>query len=138
MTTISNKDELRKLIGINIRNERVARDMTLDELAELLELSVGSMGLIERGLRGATNYSLTKLSEVFQQPIDYFFRVDKPKSGKIKLKETNETDVKRAKISSLLNDLSITELEFIIQTVKSLKAMNKRPSWSSFGDEDDD
>jgi len=119
MTNVLSKDKLRKVIGSNIRSERIARDMSLEELAELLELSTGSVGLIERGERGATNYTLSKLSAIFQRTIDEFF--EKPQA--MKLSEPDEIKVKRTKITSLLHGLGLEELDFMIQVIKSLKTM---------------
>jgi len=65
-----NKEQLRILIGENIRKERLARSMTIDELSESLGQSSGFVGLIECGKRGATTYTLLKLAEIFNTSVD--------------------------------------------------------------------
>lgn len=111
-------------MGENIRNERMARNMSIDELAELLELTSGFVGLIERGRRGATAYTLLKLSDIFGMPIDNIFL--KPSSLALSMEEesTRQTKAKRNKISSLVADLSEKELDFLVRMIKGIKSMN--------------
>lgn len=119
-----NKERLRVLMGENIRNERMARNMSIDDLAELLELTSGFVGLIERGRRGATAYTLLKLSEIFGMPIDNIFI--KPDNASLSLEEesTRQLKAKRNKIASLITDLSETELDFVVRMIKGIKTMN--------------
>ena len=125
---IMTKERLKKAIGSNIRSARLSRGMSIDELAELLQLTSGFVGLIERGSRGATVYTLYKLADIMETSIDSFFysgsgspsdrlAEDKPsKKGK--------GNAKKEKISSLMVDFSDTELDFIINTIKNLRNLN--------------
>jgi len=115
------KEKLRILMGENIRNERMARNMSIDELAEILELTPGFVGLIERGQRGATPNTLLKLSDIFGMSIDSMFAM-----GNESLKESGRTptQVKRKKIASLVVGFSEAELDFIIKTVKALRVLS--------------
>ena len=70
---IINKEQLRITIGNNIRLERLARKISIEELAEQLNLTPGFVGLIERGTRGTSAYTLARLSEIFNIPIDQIF-----------------------------------------------------------------
>jgi len=47
------KLKLRAIIGENVRNERIARDISIDELSEMIGLTPGFVGLIECGQGGA-------------------------------------------------------------------------------------
>ncbi|MDR1663516.1 MAG: helix-turn-helix domain-containing protein [Clostridiales bacterium] len=118
-----NKQKLRTIIGMNIRNERMARNMSMDELAELLELSSGFVGLIERGKRGATSLTLHKLADVFGTTVDNIFY---GAEGSLSLREEPESRTKtmRAKVSSLIADLTEPEMEFVIRIIKGIKRMN--------------
>jgi len=106
-------------MGNNIRNARIGRDMSIDELSELLELTSGFVGLIERGRRGATAYTLSKLSDIFGMPVDDFFAEN--------LKVAEETDggvaAKRGKVVSLLYNLTEPELDFLAENIKSLRSL---------------
>lgn len=118
------KDRLRSMMGENIRNERMARNMSIDELAELLELTSGFVGLIERGRRGATAYTLFKLSDIFGMPIDNIFYRPDNESLSVEEESNREIKSKRNKIASLIADLTESELDFIIRTIKGVKIMN--------------
>lgn len=117
------KERLKKIMGDNIRNERVSRNMSIDEMAELLELTSGFVGLIERGRRGATAYTLFKLSDIFGMPIDDMFINTEGYAAKVSEDKSSPIRSKRAKINSILYDLNESELDFIIAIIKELKNM---------------
>lgn len=124
------KESLKKIIGNNIREQRELRMMSMEELSELLGLSPGFVGLIERGQRGATPINLYKLSKIFNVSLDSLFSDNEGKSPRSnKVKELSIEDTRRSKINSLIHDLDAKELDFIIIMVKSIK---------SFRDGDDD
>ncbi len=133
-----NKDKLRKMIGDNIRNERIKRNLSIDELAELLGLTSGFVGLIERGKRGATAHTLYRLSSVLDLPLDRFFEET---GSSLSLREKEKIDKKeepiiskRSKLNSLIYDLNEIELEFLISVVKSYKTTQNL----LFDEKDDD
>ena len=53
------------VIGENIRNYRKSKNISLDELAEQLELSQGYVGLVERGRGCLTPFTLLKSCNTF-------------------------------------------------------------------------
>jgi len=111
---IVDKNELKTMIGRNIRNERVIRGMSLDELAELMEQSPGFLGLVERGQRGATAQNLLKLADIFGISIDSLFLRGEIESYVL-------SDGLQKKLSSLISDFSEIELFFIINVVKEFR-----------------
>ncbi|MDR1065832.1 MAG: helix-turn-helix domain-containing protein [Clostridiales bacterium] len=121
------KEELRNIIGENIRTERNSRDLSLDELAELLQLTPGFVGLIERGKRGATAHTLYKLSEALEMPMEQFFQGGFSQSAAIKVSEENPLVVKRNKINTVIQSLNESELDFVLSVIKSLRLMHKSP-----------
>jgi len=127
------KSRLRIIIGENIRNERIARDISIDELSEMLDLTPGFVGLIERGQRGTTSNTLYRLSEVFDIPIDALFRNNKDSSLSFGEGSLDTTAIKRRKIASFISGFKEDELEFIIGVIKSLCRLRNR----SINDEDD-
>jgi transcriptional regulator with XRE-family HTH domain len=127
------KENLRQIIGENIRAERLARDLSIEELANLLGLTTGFVGLIERGRRGATAFTLYKLSEIFKQPIDSIFRIQQNDE-----KESDFKELKRVKITSLISTFSEPELDFLISMIKNLNDLIHVISPSSQLDSDDD
>ena len=119
------KERLRKLVGNNIRSERVARNMSIDELAEQLALTPGFVGLIERGRRGATAYTLMRLSDVFGVTADVFFLAPEKKSLHPEEDPSVANQALRAKAAGLMKDLTDAELNFVVRVIKSLKQMNR-------------
>ena len=119
------KERLRIIIGENIRNERLARNISIDELAEMLELTSGFVGLIERGQRGTTPSTLFKLSDVFGKSIDSFFHRDE--NGALSMSEelVVKGQAKRKKIESLIAGFTDNELDFVVTILKGLRTLNR-------------
>ena len=59
-----------KIIGSNVRFERQKRDLTIEELSEILNIAPGFLGLIERGQRGTSIKNLCKIAEFFSISLD--------------------------------------------------------------------
>ena len=117
------KSRLRVIIGENIRNERIARDISIDELSEMLDLTPGFVGLIERGQRGITSNTLYRISEVFDMPIDTLFRNNVGSSLSFREEPLDAGAIKRRKIASFVSGFSDEELEFIISVIKNLRRL---------------
>ena len=66
------KQMLRKIIGENIKRERTARNLSVEELAGLMGITPAYVGLIERGERGTTVHNISKLSEIFSLSFEKF------------------------------------------------------------------
>ena len=77
------KQQINALVGRNIRREREACRLTREELSEMIDITSSHMGLIERGDRGATAITLTKLSNTLCVPVDYFFNSPKEEGASI-------------------------------------------------------
>jgi len=118
------KAHLDEVIGKNIRLEREARKLTREELAEMMELTTSHMGLIERGERGATAVTLSKISRAFDIPVDFLFA--SPKAGGLTVKEDDESGPQsaRKKVQSLLTCLDENEVNFVVHTIKGVIAMS--------------
>jgi len=132
------KFELRIIIGENIRKERLARDISIDELSEMIDLSPGFVGLIERGVRGTTPKTLYMLSEVFDIPIDSLFRKALAPSLSFDEESLNVLTIKGKKITSLITGLSQTHLDFIIGVIKGLRTVYHNPIEESREEDDDE
>ncbi|MDR1533089.1 MAG: helix-turn-helix domain-containing protein [Clostridiales bacterium] len=118
---------LMKIIGNNIRNARITKGMKIDDLANVLGVSAGYVGLIERGKRGTTASTLKKISTVFDVPIGDFFAEE----GFI----LSESGTPRHElIRSLTVDFADPELDFVISIIRNYRAMRGNISYS----EDDD
>lgn len=62
-------------IGSRIRQEREARGMTLDQLANELGIGSSHLSRMERGERGVDTVLLRRLGRMFDLPMDAFFEM---------------------------------------------------------------
>ena len=118
------KDRLDAIIGKNIRREREARSLTRDELAEMLELTNSHLGLIERGERGATAVTLSRLSRVLDISIDDLFSASKLVSYSVQEEFVRCPSQVQKKIASLTACLRDNEKEFIIHVIKGVLSLS--------------
>jgi transcriptional regulator with XRE-family HTH domain len=73
---------LRKLFGKRLRSFRKERDMTQEEFAELLNISVDFLSLVERGLNAPSFESIEVFSITLGIPVRDFFDFAPEKSSK--------------------------------------------------------
>ena len=114
------KDRLDKTIGHNIRREREQHNMSREELAEALDLTISHMGLIERGERGATAVTLEKLSRVFSIQVDILFAEPDKKSLSVREEREDNLSANRRKITSLVTRLDERETDIVIHLINGL------------------
>ena len=114
------KEQLRTQMGEVVRKEREARDMSIDELANLMGITPGFLGLIERGKRGIRAYFIWKLTDIFNISADCFFmNPDNNASSEMDF-DKSEVHTKRSKLNSLTTNLNEKELDFLIAMIKYL------------------
>jgi transcriptional regulator with XRE-family HTH domain len=63
-------------VGANIRQLRMAKGMTLDNLASMSELTRGYISLVERGLKMPSIAALLRIAEALEVKAAYFFDPD--------------------------------------------------------------
>lgn len=148
MTSLTRKNM--ETIGGNIRRERLLRRMSMEELSEILQLSTAFIGLIERGQRGAKLANLLKISEVFGITVNDLVYDKEPNVLEVREEwEGHEKPVeheafirqqKKNAIMSLIYDFSVEEMEFIIESIKGLKALKRSINKKDYdmGMEDDE
>jgi len=112
---------LNKVIGKNLRQQRIAHSMSLDELGALIGYTTSYIRMLENGLRGITAVTMVKLSQIFNLTIDELLSnpADSKKSAQ---KGPAQVDkALRDKIQALSTDLSTAELKFVVECVKCVK-----------------
>jgi transcriptional regulator with XRE-family HTH domain len=67
------KEKLRIVMGKNLREERKIQGMARRELANLTNISIIHIGLIERGERGMTSFNLYLFAKKLKVSEDRFF-----------------------------------------------------------------
>lgn len=112
--------DMKKIIGERIRNERLKRNMSSEELASILNVSQSFIGLIERGQRGTNIKLLLDICDIFQITLDDIISDKKLKMCERKNDTYND---KISAINSLLRTLNVYELDFVISTIKNLYNM---------------
>lgn len=69
-----NDNEIKKLIGTNIRIFRKLNNMTLDDLSEKLGCKNTSLSYYERGVQAISAINLYKISKILNVPIEKFYK----------------------------------------------------------------
>ncbi len=117
-----------KIIGSNIRYERKKRNLTIEDLAEIIGMAPGFLGLIERGQRGTSIKNLVKIAEIFSLSLDQLITIDLRNYELNGVSESARTPKKArfAKLStltSLMKNMSESELEYLISNIKALRKL---------------
>lgn len=122
--TIS-KRQFDSIIGTNVRELRVARKMTTEDLAELLNVTPGSIGQLERGDRGTSGLTIRKLADIFGVSVDVLYY-----GTKIIPLESNYQEIQMKTLAAYARNLSEDEMECLICVAKNLVGLNRRKSWN--------
>lgn len=117
-----------KIIGSNIRFERQKRDLTIEELSEILNIAPGFLGLIERGQRGTSIKNLCKIAKFFSLNLDDLITKNLADSDSVKEESVSPVKVKKTTAISLIHNLNSDELDFTISMLKNLKKLSKNKS----------
>ena len=120
-----NKSMLDKRVGANIRFERERKGISREELAEMLDLTVSHLGLIERGERGTTALTLEKLANILNLPIDKLFNNATDSESSLTAAERGSID---EIFSPLVSGFDKVEMDFIIQFLKDFAALKRAKS----------
>ena len=65
---------LMRLLGLNIKAERMRKAITQEYFAELVDVSVSHISKIEQGMTSPTAFVLYKMSKVLNIPMEDFFK----------------------------------------------------------------
>ena len=72
-------------MGLRIRELRVRRGMTQEDLAKVLEISAAQMSHIERGARELSLQTLVTLAEFMDVTLDYLVMGKIPEQGQVEM-----------------------------------------------------
>ncbi len=119
-------DDYNKIIGANIRYERKKRDLTIEELSDILAIAPGFLGLIERGQRGTSIKNLCRIADFFSLTLDELItRYVEEEHDQVEEKPPTQKEQKRLSAESYIKNLNHAELDFFISILKNLKRYNK-------------
>ncbi|MCL2610648.1 MAG: helix-turn-helix domain-containing protein [Defluviitaleaceae bacterium] len=115
---VFNKENL----GKTIKKYRLAYDLSVNELAELLGLSATFVGLIERGERGVSLKNMVCLTKIFDVDInELVYDTGESLAVKLTLEER-----KLKSLYALLTGLNERELRYIMANVENLKILKNK------------
>jgi len=132
------KESIDKVIGKNIAKERIARNMSREDLADIMDLTVAHLGLIERGKRGVVAHTFYKLGRVFGVPLETFFEISSETNFEEHFVGDKQLEDNRKKIMSMLTSLSEAEIEFVVDILKALHKMKTKTAKNGNNDDDSD
>ncbi len=66
--------DFRYIIGRNIKAERLRKDITQEEFAEQINMSLSYVSKLEQGLTSPTAIALFKMSYILKIPMEEFFK----------------------------------------------------------------
>jgi len=137
------------IIGQRIRNSRIHKGLSLQEVADKIGVSKQMINKYEQGKSMPNSEKLIAFSKLFNQKIDYFFRKPEVTIGEISFRKKSKFSVK--KVNSLKEEIRIQIENYlfienicevsnsfenplekrIIQTVEGVKTavINVRESW---------
>lgn len=100
-----------KEVGERIRESRLAKGLSQEELADKAQLSTSHISEIERGNKELRIASLCRIAEALETPTDWFIRPHIPSTVEFYKKEFNE----------LLEDCTPAQIELITRLVREVK-----------------
>lgn len=66
--------DFRYIIGRNVKAERLRKDITQEQFAEMINMSLSYVSKLEQGLTSPTAMVLFKMSTVLDVPMEEFFK----------------------------------------------------------------
>jgi len=112
------KEEFRMVTGKRLKEERLARNLYIDEIAEAVDLSPTFYALIEQGKRGTTLFNICKIAEALDISVDSIVFDDIHEMKKI-------INDKRSKVNVLTYGLTVDELDFVAETIAGIRRLRK-------------
>ena len=96
---------MESIIGQRIRNSRVHKGLSMQEVADNIGVSKQMINKYEQGISMPTSDKLIALSKLFQQKVDYFFRKPEVSIGEISFRKKSKFGAK--KVSALKEEIRI-------------------------------
>lgn len=66
--------DFKYLLGRNIKAERIRKDITQEQFAELIDMSLSHVSKIEQGITSPTAIAMYKMSKALKIPMEDFFK----------------------------------------------------------------
>lgn len=112
-----------KIIGANIRYERRLRNISTEDLAQIIGITPSFLGIIERGQKGLALKKLCKLADFFSISMDTMLNRDI--EGMIERDDFDPLSIKRDNVKNQVEDLNEAEVDFVNVTISLLRKLKK-------------
>lgn len=110
-----------KNIGTNIRLLRKSRGLTIEDLACVLDIAPGFLGLVERGTRGVSLANLARISNFFNVTLDQLVK------GRVEAEQyVADKNSLMGKVHDLAFALTEDELKVITSNAKKVMALKSK------------
>ncbi len=106
-----------KNIGSNIRTLRKSRGLTMEDLAYVLDIAPGFLGLVERGTRGVSLANLAKICSFFDVTLETMIRGTVTPEPYVP-----ENDTLKRKAKDLAFSLTEEEIKIVVSNMKKVMA----------------
>ena len=106
------KRQFDDIVGENIKNIRTSRGLSVEDFADILDVTVPTIKLIEKGDRGITSHSILRLSETLNISTEDIYR-----GTKVVLFDSNSKKLLIEKINVRISMLKEDKLEFILRVI---------------------
>ena len=103
-----------RYVGENVRKARLNKGLTIEQLAELAEISDSFLGVAERGTSGFSIDTIVKIAKALDVSTDSLLLEDA---------QSNELSPKVDTLTAILSRCTDREIDFIIEYVKLCKKM---------------
>jgi len=113
-------EQLNLLIGLRIRTRRQELKLSIDDLADALEIERNNVIKLENGIGGAGTQRMFKIARILDVGISYFYGDPNKNSYPI------ETDMYARKLTIIMKSLSDLDKEYIIDYAQSFAAHKSR------------
>ena len=102
--------DLKQMIGARIKEIRIKRGITQDQLSEQMEINPKYLSSIERGKENPTLNTLIKICQSLDVELDQIFR----------FVEIEDPDTRKSLIMSLLDEASDEELKLAYKILSAI------------------
>jgi len=103
-----------RYVGENVRNARLNKGLTIEQLAELADISDSFLGVAERGTSGFSIETIIKLAKVLDVTTDSLLLENSPSNAPAPKVDT---------LVTILSGCSDDEVDFMIEYVRLCKKM---------------